>query len=306
MTLGDDFFKELLDNLHDGVYFVDRDRRITYWNKGAERLSGYSAAEVVGRHCSDNLLTHVDGQGCQLCTGQCPLAATMEDGCPHESDIFLHHKSGYRVPVSVRVSPIRDGEGRILGAVEEFSDNSSKTAALDRLVELQQLALLDVVTGVGNRRHVEVRLQASVDAFRRYGWPFGLLFIDVDHFKKVNDTYGHENGDRVLRMVARTLGASLRSVDALGRWGGEEFVAVVTNATGEHLRMTAERMPWLVAHSALEVGPHHVRVTVSIGAELARAEDTTESLLERVDRSMYRAKAGGRNRVESEEPPGAS
>ena len=219
MTLGDDFFKELLDNLHDGVYIVDRDRRITYWNKGAERLSGFSAAEVVGMHCWDNILTHVDGAGCQLCTGPCPLAESIKDGRARESDIFLHHKAGHRVPVSVRVSPIRDSEGRILGAVEEFSDNSSKTVALDRLVELQELSLLDAVTGVGNRRFAEFRLRASVDAFRRYGWPFGLLFMDVDHFKEVNDTYGHDTGDRVLRMVARTLGAGLRSVDALGRWG---------------------------------------------------------------------------------------
>ena len=130
--------------------------------------------------------------------------------------------------------------------------------------------------------------------------------MDVDHFKKVNDTYGHDTGDRVLRMVARTLGASLRSVDALGRWGGEEFVAVVSNATGEQLRVAAERCRALVAQSALEVGQHQVRVTISIGAALARAEDTTESLLERVDRSMYRAKVGGRNRVESEEALGES
>jgi len=299
MTHGDDFYRELLDNLHDGVYFVDRDRRITFWNKGAERLSGFSAAEVVGRRCSDNILTHVDAEACQLCTGPCPLAATIEDGRARESDIFLHHKAGHRMPVSVRVSPIRDGEGRILGAVEEFSDNSFKTAALDRLVELQQLALLDPVTGVGNRRYAEVRLRAAVDALQRYGWGFGVLFLDLDRFKEVNDTHGHDVGDKVLRMVARTLGGNLRSVDAVGRWGGEEFVAVIASATAEHLLLAAERSRKLVAAAVLDAGSSRVRVTVSIGATMARADDTPQSLVQRADSLMYRAKAGGGNRVES-------
>ena len=241
-----------------------------------------------------------------MCTGQCPLAATIEDGGAREADIYLRHKAGHRVSVSVRVSPIRDDEGRIVGAVESFSEASSRTAALERLVELQELALLDPVTGVGNRRYAEVRLRAALDALQRYGWRSGVLFLDVDHFKQVNDTHGHDTGDRVLRMVARTLGGNLRSVDALGRWGGEEFVAVITNTTEEHLLMTAERNRKLVEVSALDAGSSQIRVTVSIGATMARMDDTPQSLLKRADSLLYRAKAGGRNRVESGESQGTA
>jgi diguanylate cyclase (GGDEF)-like protein/PAS domain S-box-containing protein len=300
-TLGGDFFKKLLENLYDGVYFVDLERRITYWNNGAERISGFSAAEVVGKHCSDGILIHVDAEGCRLCTGSCPLAATIEDGRARESEVFLHHKAGHRVPVSVRVSPILDEEGRITGAVEVFSDNTSKTAALERVLQLEVLALLDPVTGVENRRHTEVRLQASLDALQRYGWQFGVLFLDVDHFKKVNDTHGHETGDKVLRMVAQTLGGNLRSVDSFGRWGGEEFIAVITNTSREYLCMVAERSRMLVTESELRAGPHRVRVTVSIGATMACAEDTIESVVDRADGLLYQAKADGRNRVKFEE-----
>lgn len=306
MTFGEDFYKELLDSLHDGVYFVDLDRRITYWNKGAERLSGFSAAEVVGKRCSDEILTHVDREGCRLCTGRCPLAATMEDGRARESNIFLHHKAGYRVPVSVRVTPIRDAQGRIQGAVEEFSDNSSNSAVLDRLVELQELALLDPITGVGNRRYTEMRLRAAADALQRYGWRFGVLFVDLDDFKEVNDTFGHDTGDRVLRMVARTLGGNLRSVDAVGRWGGDEFIAVIANTTEEHLLSTAERSRKLVAVSVLEAGSSQIRVAVSIGGTMARGDDTLLSLVNRADSLMYRAKASGGNRVELAEAQGAA
>jgi diguanylate cyclase (GGDEF)-like protein len=229
----------------------------------------------------------------------------MEDGCPREAEVFMRHQSGHRVPVSVRASPVRNGGGQITGAVEVFSDNSAKNAAEDKIVQLEGLALLDPLTGVGNRRHVEIRLQAALGGFERYGWAYGVLFLDVDHFKKVNDTAGHEAGDQVLRMVARTLAGSLRSVDSFGRWGGEEFVAVVTNTTEDDLRVVAERCRCLVEHSALEADTGRIRVTISVGGSMARTGDTTETLMERADRLMYRAKTGGRNRVEFEEMAGA-
>jgi diguanylate cyclase (GGDEF)-like protein len=104
-------------------------------------------------------------------------------------------------------------------------------------------------------------------------------------------------------MVARTLGGNLRSVDAVGRWGGEEFIAVIANTTEEHLLLTAERSRKLVAASALDAGLSQIRVTVSIGAMIAQAEDTPQSLVQRADSLMYRAKAGGRNRVEFADSP---
>jgi diguanylate cyclase (GGDEF)-like protein/PAS domain S-box-containing protein len=287
------------------VYFVDRERRITYWNRGAEELAGFPASQVVGTHCWDNKLLHVDAAGTQLCAGGCPLAATIEDGCPRKAEVFMRHQLGHRVPVSLRVSPVRNGGGQITGAVGVFSDNSAKKAAEDKIVQLEGLALLDPLTGVANRRNVEIRLQASLAAFQRYGWAFGVLFLDVDHFKKVNDTAGHETGDQVLRMVARTLAASLRSVDSFGRWGGEEFVAVVANTTEDDLRAVAERCRCLVEQSELEANAGRIRVTVSAGGSMARAGDTTEALIERADRLMCRAKTGGRNRVEFEEMAGA-
>ena len=107
-------FKLALSALNDGVYFVDRERRITYWNEASERITGFSAKDVLGRRCADNILCHVDDSGIELCNDDaCPLRACMATGQPRSADIYLHHKLGYRVPVSVSGSPVRDNAGKM-------------------------------------------------------------------------------------------------------------------------------------------------------------------------------------------------
>src|SRR5208283_5333958 len=119
-------YEKLLDHTHDGVYFVNRDRKITYWNDGAQGLTGYSAREVVGRSCFENFLGHVDESGRSMCVTGCPLSHVMRDGQPRTAEFYLRHSDGRRVPISVRVLPIRNREGKIVGAVEVFGDATEK------------------------------------------------------------------------------------------------------------------------------------------------------------------------------------
>ncbi len=297
MPFESELFKSLIDNFADGVYFVDRERTITYWNRGAERISGFTAEETVGSKCFDELLMHIDGAGTRLCHAGCPLAATIEDGEPREIEVFLHHKQGHRVPVLVRAAPIRDQAGTVIGALEVFSDNSPKMVALQRAHDLEKIAFLDPLTGLANRTFTEITLRARLEELVRYGWSFGLLFIDVDHFKEINDRYGHPVGDQALSIVANTLKAAARSFDLVGRWGGEEFVAVLVNVGDRKLDAIAERFLTLVGSSRLPVDGTHTRVTVSIGATLADPRDTVDELVARADALMYGSKQAGRNRV---------
>lgn len=293
-----DFYKDIIDNLYDGVYFVDRDRVITYWNKGAERITGYSAKHAVGRACRDNLLNHVTANGIQLCQTQCPLAAVMEDGREREAEVFVHHADGHRVPIAVRATAIRDAEGNIIGAVESFSNNSSVMDARLKLREMRQVATTDPLTGIGNRKHLDGRLSAVIAEYKSNASKAGVLFIDVDHFKKVNDSYGHTHGDSVLRMVASTIRYALRATDTVGRWGGEEFLAILHNVKGKKsLRAIAEKVRMLVEHSRLDVDGRSVNVTISIGGTLLGPKDTPETILQRADGLLYQSKQNGRNFV---------
>jgi diguanylate cyclase (GGDEF)-like protein/PAS domain S-box-containing protein len=294
----DDFYKKLLDSLSEGVYFVDLDRRITYWNRGAERLTEYAADEVLGRKCRDNILVHTDPTGCLLCQcDTCPAAIAMQSGQPIEGRVFLRHKKGHRVPIHVRVEPIRNETGEVVGAVETFHDDSASVAATEQIASLSEAALLDSLTEIGNRRFCELELRRRCDEWSRLGWPFGVVFVDIDHFKLVNDTWGHDNGDKVLRMVAKTLANTVRSFDVVGRWGGEEFLVQLKNVGPCELAHVAERCRRLVQGSALQVGQGLLQVTVSAGATLIDEGDTPSSLVRRADALMYRAKEAGRNQV---------
>jgi len=296
----DDFYRKLLDDMPDGVYFVDRHRLITYWNKGAEAITGYDSRQVMGRWCGDGLLTHVDAQGRVLCGDGCPLSATMQDGQAREVEVFLHHKDGHRVPVRVRASPIRDADGTIVGAVEVFDENQARLAARERIAELERAALLDPLTELGNRRYGEIQLSSTLGEHLRYGRPFGLLFFDVDQFKAVNDTFGHETGDRVLRTVARTAQASLRPFDVLCRWAGDEFLAIIAHVDETQLAAVGEKIRVLVHASGVSVHRETLRATVSIGGVLGREGDTADSLVARADQQMYNSKQAGGNLVSVE------
>ncbi len=292
------FYLELLENLYDGVYYVDRGRSITYWNRAAEQITGYSRQEVLGKKCSDNLLRHVNDQGDCLCLSACPLAQTIEDGTPRSASVFLHHKDGHRLPVYVHVSPMRSKAGKIIGAVEVFNNNAETVAALQHLRELQDLAYTDPLTTIANRNYLEIFLEARFNELRRFGWPFGLVFADIDHFKRINDTYGHPVGDLVLKMVANTLAQNCRSFDLVGRWGGEEFLCVLSHmGNPQKLRPIAERLRLLVGHSYLQQDQGPIAVTMSMGVTLAEPGDSLESLTQRADRLLYQGKTAGRNRL---------
>jgi diguanylate cyclase (GGDEF)-like protein/PAS domain S-box-containing protein len=295
------FHEKLLDSLYDGVYFVDKDRRITYWNHGAETLTGYSATDAVGRNCFENFLEHVDEQGCALCLNGCPLTSTMGDGQRREAEVYLRHKNGHRVPVSVRVAPLRDAAGLVVGAVEIFTDVSEKKKVERRVGELENLAFCDSLTGLLNRRFVELKVTQAILEHQEFGRNYGLLMIDVDRFKQVNDTVGHDAGDAVLRAVSQTLVQSLRALDIVGRWGGEEFLALLADPAAATLHDLAERCRRLVAESSVIVNGERLAVTVSVGGTLINRSDSASSAVRRADHLMYQSKAAGRNRSSIDE-----
>jgi diguanylate cyclase (GGDEF)-like protein/PAS domain S-box-containing protein len=289
--------RQLLDSMAEGVYCVDPDRVITYWNSAAEQLTGYTREEVLGQSCKDNILVHCDAHGRILCETGCPLTATLKDGQKRRMEAFLKHRAGHRVAVSVRSAPLFGDDGSTIGVVETFNENADKLAALDLAESYRQLAFTDPLTGVANRLHAQNHLAEVVRRCRSMGVPASIALVDIDHFKKINDTQGHDAGDQALQVTVATLRNTLRAADFIGRWGGEEFLLVLE---GCHLRPAAqisENCRALVEQSHPTINGAPIRISVSIGVTEILRGDTPQSALLRADRLLYCSKASGRNRV---------
>ncbi len=293
------FCETLLESLNHGVYFVDLNRKITYWNKKAEEITGYKAEEVNGKSCADNILVHINEEGKNCCDNPefCPILKAINLRSTYETDLYFKHRDGYRVLVHIKTSPVFDEDKNLIGALEIFYDNSEIDDLNFRIQELERLALIDSLTKIANRRYIEMQLHSRLNEYKRFGWQFGLLFIDIDHFKRINDTYGHDIGDKVLKMVANVLIKNSRSFDLAGRWGGEEFIVIVPNVTDTQLYTIAHKFKNLVALSNLRINSDYINVTVSIGATLVKEKDTLKSIIKRADKLMYQSKQNGRNKV---------
>ena len=294
-----DFLETLFNSLDNGVYFLDRDKRIIFWNKGAELISGYRAADVMDKHCSDKLLVHVDDKGVVQCKDFCPADRTFKSETVFPGTAYILHKEGYRLPVNVSAFPVFDEAGRPAACGQVFIDYSPRILMPQNLQELERMSLLDLGTQVANRQFLELHLQSRLTEMKRFKLPFGVIFIDVDNLTKLNERHGREVGDRILRMLAKTLASNVRFFDAAGRWDREEFLVAVLNISEAKLDMVSNKLRLLISQSHVSLEAEFISCTVSMGATLARREDTIESLVTRAEQLMLHSKWLGRNRVSS-------
>jgi len=295
--------EDILDSIFDGVYVTDRDRRIIYWNAGAEIITGYRAGEILGTRCRDNVLQHTDEQGKELCLYECPLSKCMETGQPVRKElVFLVAKSGEKKAVEISCGPIKESPGKIIGAVEVFRDVTLEyrlAKEKDSLVEeLYRLSLTDSLTLLFNRRRFDLEITGFFNRWSRLSQKFGLLLADIDHFKNINDVYGHLTGDKVLKRLAFLFQKHLREgVDLTFRYGGEEFAFIVPDVGEQELYEVAERLRSLVEKETCWNGAKGLKVTVSFGGSTPEGCRSPEEMIAVADKNLYRAKKAGRNRT---------
>lgn len=292
-------YLSIINNLQDGVYFVDNARTIRFWNKAAERITGYTAEEIVGRTCQLSNLNHIDEDGRPLCQVGCPLFATIIDSKQRNERVFVRHKDGYRIPVQVNIMPLQEN-GETIGAIEIFTP-SSPTQYEDDLVEnLSGIAMHDPLTGLPNRRYLESFLNYKLDEYSRFQKPFAVVFADIDNFSAFNNTYGHDVGDLVLKNIAKSFRQNTRKNDLIGRWGGEEFLGILTVNTDYDGTILAEKIRQLVDNTEVMSKEGPLKVSISIGVTTVKKEDNAESIVKRADELMYQSKENGKNRVTSD------
>jgi len=273
-----------------GIYLMDRDGRILSWNVGAQNLTGFSEREMSGQHFGVLFTEEAQREG----VAQRNLSfASVSRHCRDEHR--RRRRGGIEFYASSTLDAIRDDEGAIQGFVEVFHDVTDQKLREERLY---QRATRDPLTGVFNRGHFNETATQEIERARRFAEPLSLLMLDIDHFKKVNDTYGHETGDSAIILLARAVSRGIRKIDTFGRLGGEEFGVLLPRANKEPAYEMAQRLRLDIAQQRLATPEREVNFTVSIG--LASLRPTTRDLAElmrHADAALYQAKREGRNRV---------
>lgn len=292
-----DIYIAIISNMQDGAYFVDKNRKILFWNKSAERITGYSKEEIIGKDCPKSNLNHIDEEGHPLCQVGCPLFATNIDGKQRQERVFVRHKDGHRVPLRVNIFPIRDNEGNIQGSIELFTQDSPTKYDDSLITKLSGAAMHDDLTKLPNRRYLESFLSYKLSQFKHFGQKFAVVFADIDDFSVFNNTYGHEAGDLVLHNIASSIKKVIQKEDLFGRWGGEEFVGIYTIHNDYETTIIAEKLRSLVENTEINYNGENLHVSISVGATKVLMNDTTETIVDRADRLMYTSKTSGKNKV---------
>lgn len=273
------------------VLITDISGRIEYVNQKFTAVTGWSASEVIGQTPA------------LFKSGVTPRATYEElwrdilDGREWRGEFCNRRKDGSLYWEKCSVSPVRDPAGIITHFVA-LKEDVTETKRLQE--ELTRLAAQDPLTGIANRRHFLECAQSEIIRAGRFGTPLAVLMLDVDHFKAINDEYGHAAGDDALKALTEICGATLRETDLFGRLGGEEFGVLLPGDDLHAANEAAERLRQAIAQTRVTVGAITIGLTVSMGLALLRdGEKSIDTALSRADQALYTAKQTGRNRVVS-------
>lgn len=286
--------REIAATLGEGVYVLDQNGLVTFVNPEAERLLGWSAEELIGRNGHD-LFHYQRPDGTHLAYADCPVHQAIRTGQTYRMlNDWIIRKDGTILPISMVSSPLMRG-GRIVGSVAAFQDITPLLAAEE---QIRQLAYHDSLTNLPNRRLLLDRLDQALSQARRHQRALALMFLDLDHFKEINDTLGHDVGDELLKQVAARLEDAIRGGDTVSRQGGDEFVVLLADiAQAQDAILVADKI-LRALRLPITVGDHNLRISASIGIASYPADgaDDPKELMKKADIALYAAKKAGRDK----------
>lgn len=275
----DSLVKEtILSGISEGIIVADAGHRITDFNRAGTALFPWLGPDAIGKRLEEF-----------------PDGVALEESAVHHR-LLLLEKGGPRKWLDVKVASLSE-RGKDAGKVFLISDVTTVQRILRKLY---RLANYDYLTKIFNRRRFFDDAGKEAARVLRYGHSIAVLMIDLDHFKHVNDTWGHQVGDKVLAAVAKTIRQRIRTTDIFGRYGGEEFAIVLVSVDASQAMLVSESIRSLVEGMVVRHEDHEIRITVSIGVALPWPDPDAknlESLIHAADSALYQAKAGGRNRV---------
>lgn len=291
------FLSTIFDSIYDPFAIFDRNMAIVRANSAYSKLKAVPLVDLIGRQCFEVLEERTDI--CEDCVVKRSILSA--DPCSKEKEI--EREDGTKAWIEIFTYPIFDDEGRVSHIIEYTRDITGRIMAEhDRkklIGELEHLSRTDGLTGILNRRTVELYLENEVNRSRRYNSPLAVIICDMDNFKEINDTYGHSEGDKVLKTLTETITRGLRTSDVLGRYGGDEFLIVLPETDLKGALEMAERTKSNIAKTRLQLpGKAKFDLTMSIGISiLSPWMQNASDLVNAADKALYASKAAGKDRI---------
>ncbi len=276
---------QALEQTDDLLFMTDIEGKLIYANKQLIEKMGYSKEELIGQK------TNIFKSGKHSRRFYKRLWTTILSGNKYSNLIINRTKAGKLIYLETTITPVFDKEGKLESFVSTSKD---VTYQIKTKTRLKNLAMVDRLTKVLNRYAIDKEIDYYIAVAQRHDMPFSLLMLDIDYFKKINDTYGHYIGDVVLKSTSKLLSKNIRKIDKLGRWGGEEFIIILHATSQKRAAKKAQELRKLIENNLID---KKYKITASIGVTSYRQDDTKSSLFARVDDALYRAKEEGRNCV---------
>jgi PAS domain S-box-containing protein len=272
----------VLDALDIGVYIVDRNSRVCFWNEAAELITGYSRAEVLGRCVTDDILQHF---GLEPVNGDpvSALQATMKDGEPRRQTANIQHKHGHRISARIRTAPLKTLRGKLIGAVESLGELQAHPSAGPRDMTGNAARPLD---GVKQQEQIHLSLQEACECATHENLHFGVLKIHLGQLTTLRKTHGREAANRLRELVVETLDSALCATDEVGIWSDSEFLVITSNQTARGLELDAGRLRSLLELITFRWWGDLLPISVAIGGVMAEETETPDRLLAAADEAL--------------------
>jgi diguanylate cyclase (GGDEF)-like protein/PAS domain S-box-containing protein/putative nucleotidyltransferase with HDIG domain len=290
------FHRKLLESMEDAVVFIDSSLRILLWNRAAERMTGIPAASIEHKLWVPSLVNLRDEKSKLIREEHCPIVHAIESGVQTLRRLSMVGRNGQRVEIDAHLVPIHGKTGSKYGVAVVMHDASNQITLEERIQSLHEQATRDPLTHVANRAEFDRIMASSVETHLDGQVPCSLIMCDIDHFKKINDGFGHQAGDEVLVVFSALLRRHCRTGDLVARYGGEEFIMLCTDCDNATATRKAEEIRLEIAEIAMPA-LQGKSISASFGVTELQSGDTAETFLRRSDRALYQAKANGRNMV---------
>ena len=195
-------YTAFLDNLYEGVYYVDKYMKIKYWSKSAELITGFSSSELIGQKC-EKILTHTNLEGQTLCETGCLCRDTLINGSYYQTEAYLRHKKGHLIQVSVKVSPMYDMKNNLIGAIQVFTNNDFYLRRRDDSEDESYALYYDKLTKLPTKYNMKLKIKNKIQEYRRYGWTFGLFLLEIDHFEELSNRLDTHKMEKLVTVTFR-------------------------------------------------------------------------------------------------------